>query len=80
MNILYIATYEGLSGASYSLIGMINELKKYNINPLVVLLKDGKLKIKLEDNGIPYVIIKGYPWVTIPERKRAAKYKIFWLI
>lgn len=47
MNVLYVATYEGLTGASYSLLGMINELKTYGVNPLVVLLKDGKLKKRI---------------------------------
>ena len=80
MNVLYVATYEGLTGASYSLIGMINELKTYGVNPLVVLLKDGKLKKELENNEIPYVIVRGYPWVTMPERKKIIKYRFFWLI
>lgn len=80
MNVLYIATYEGLSGASYSLIGMIKELRKIGINPLVVLLKDGKLRPKLEENNIPYIIIRGYPWVIAENKRNNLKNKVFWMI
>ncbi len=80
MKVLYIATYEGLSGASYSLLGMINELRKKGVNPLVILLKDGQLKTKLEENNIPYMIVHGYPWVVSKERKGKIKYKAYWLL
>lgn len=80
MRILFIATYEGLSGASYSLIGMINELRKYHIDPMVILLKSGKLENKLRENNIPYMIVRGYPWVISKERKSNIKYRFFWLI
>ena len=63
MNVLYIATYEGLSGASYSLLGMLDEMVKYGINPYVVMLKKGKLCSKLDEHSISYEVLRGYPWV-----------------
>lgn len=79
MNVLYIATYEGLSGASFSLLGMLDEIVKYDINPYVVMLKEGKLCNKLDEHGISYEIVRGYPWV-ISEAKINIKQFAFWLI
>lgn len=80
MNVLFIATYEGLSGASYSLIGMINELKKRNVNPLVVTLKHGKIENLLSQNGIPHITVRGYPWVIAIEKKNSIRPKVLWQI
>ena len=79
MNVLYVATYEGLSGASYSLLGMICELREKGVNPFVILLKDGKLRQKLEENNIPYLIVRGYPWVIASDRKTKFRDKLFWI-
>lgn len=80
MNVLYIATYEGLSGASYSLIGMIEELRKMDINPYVIVLKDGKICEKLEDYAIPYEIVRAYPWVVDKTKRGKVKQKLKWLV
>ncbi|WP_270816070.1 glycosyltransferase family 4 protein [Hungatella effluvii] len=80
MNILYIATYEGLTGASYSLIGLLNEARKFGVNPFVIMLKDGQLKELLEQNAIEYTIIKGYPWVVDKHLYSDPRKKILWCI
>ncbi|MDE6784219.1 MAG: glycosyltransferase family 4 protein [Ruminococcus sp.] len=80
MNILYIATYEGLSGASFSLLGLVLEMQKQKNNVHVVLLKDGKLKKLLEENHVPYTIVKGYPWVIRQRFQSSLKKRILWYI
>ena len=78
MNVLFIATYEGLSGASYSLLGMIEELRLLGINPYVVLLKNGKMEYELERRNIPFRIIRGYPWVVAASDRNKLKKKLYW--
>lgn len=78
MKVLFIATYEGLSGASYSLLGMIEELRNLGVEPYVVLLKNGKMKNELEKRKIPFSILRGYPWVVADSKRYKTKEKIFW--
>lgn len=80
MNVLYIATYEGLSGASYSLLGMIDELRKRDVNPYVIVLKKGKICDKLEEHAILYEIVRGYPWVIDEIKRNKVKQKLKWLV
>lgn len=80
MNVLYIATYEGMSGASYSLIGMINELRKRGVVPYVIVLKPGKIVEVLQQENIPYRIVRGYPWVIANNKYKSIKQRLFWLI
>ena len=80
MNVLFIATYEGLSGASYSLLGMIEELRLMGVNPYVILLKNGKMKSELEKRSIPFSILRGYPWVVEASKRDSIKEKLYWAI
>ncbi len=80
MNILFIATYEGMSGASYSLLGMIEELYNLGVKSYVVLLKDGKMRNELEKRNIPFYILRGYPWVIASSKRGILKQKILWMI
>lgn len=80
MNVLFIATYEGMSGASYSLLGMIEELFKLGVKPYVVLLKDGKMRNELKKRNIPFFILRGYPWVIPYSKRKIPKQKILWMI
>lgn len=64
MRVLLIATYEGMSGASYSLLGMLENYKKMGLYPYVILIKHGEMETYLEEYGIPYKIIRGFVWVS----------------
>ncbi|WP_080146713.1 glycosyltransferase family 4 protein [Marinilactibacillus piezotolerans] len=60
MNILFIATYPEMTGATNSLIGLVRELKKLNYNPIVILKSKGYLTEKLNEIKIKYYIINYY--------------------
>ncbi len=80
MNILFIATYEGMSGASYSLLGMIEELCQMGVEPCVVLLKNGKMQAELKERGIPFCTVRGYPWVVASSKRKKLKERLFWTL
>ena len=64
MKILYVATYEGLSGASYSLLGLMSAVRDAGHEVHCIVLKKGKIISLLEDKHIPYTIVRGFPWVS----------------
>ena len=75
INVCFFAHAANLTGASQSLVDLINELKKRKINPIVILPKSGELESLLKDNGILYEIVRNYSWIKkIDERK---KIKVF---
>lgn len=78
MKVMFIATYEGLTGASYSLLGMLKEIRTAGHQVFVVMLKDGALRELLQNNHIPYTILKGYPWVIRQELANKPKQRIKW--
>ncbi|WP_066190752.1 glycosyltransferase family 4 protein [Gracilibacillus timonensis] len=80
MNVLFIATYSGISGASHSLISMVKYLKTYQINAIVILPGDGPLENILIEENIPYKKLKIYPWVIKIEKSTLIKEKIKWRI
>lgn len=80
MNVLYIATYAGLSGASYSLLSLAEEIRQIGAKPYVVLLNEGKLQGELEKRAIPYFVVRAYPWVIDSKKKNRVNQKMLWLI
>lgn len=79
-NILYIASYSGLSGANQSLVTLIKHLQQKDIKPYVILPKSGPIEDLLIENKIPYKIIRLFNWITYPERKHSIKEKTIWKI
>lgn len=57
MNILFIATYPEMTGATNSLIGLVRELKKMNYNPIVISKSEGYLTEKLKEIKVKYYIV-----------------------
>lgn len=80
MRILFIATYAGTSGASLSLVSLINHLKEKGVVPLVIIPKRGPLEKLLKDNDIPYERIRLFNWITptgkCNNKKEKAKWKL----
>lgn len=65
MNVLYIASYDGLYGANQSLLQLITELQIKGVSPLVLLPqledKSNSLHEKLRQKNIPYIVSFFYP-------------------
>lgn len=80
MKILLIATYAGLTGASFSLLGVVNQLTMLGQNVKVVLPAHGPLEEHLKQRNISYEVIRSYPWVETPQNMRRFKKKCFWMI
>lgn len=80
MRVLFIATYSGTSGASYSLVSLIKYLRNKSVNPLVILPNKGPLEGLLIKEKIPYKIIRLFNWVTPIEKYDLRREKIKWLI
>lgn len=57
MNILFIATYPEITGATISLIGLTTELKKMGHYPIVISKSEGYLTDKLKEQEIEYEIV-----------------------
>ncbi len=64
MKVLFITHNDGLLGSSRSLLDLLVGLGKYQINPIVVIPKEGLLEKKLIDLGIPIRIISLPWWVS----------------
>lgn len=63
MKVMYITHYNELYGANKSLLGLIKELYKYNVQPIVVCPKKGPLIEELTNLNIEYMIVPFKPWV-----------------
>lgn len=63
MKILFITHYGGLHGANLSLLQLITDLRKrYTISPLVLIPSRGRLTELLDQESIPYKVIKFRLW------------------
>lgn len=62
MNILFITHFDGFYGSSNSLLGLIQGLKAYDVNPFVVVPAKSKFTDLLEENKIPYKLLNNLPW------------------
>ena len=72
MNIIYFTYDSNYSGSNISMIKLIIELKKYNINPIIVFPKKGDAIDFVEKNNLKYYIIKQYSW-TMPIKIKIKK-------
>ncbi|MEJ8767646.1 glycosyltransferase family 4 protein [Oceanobacillus sp. HCA-5259] len=80
MKVLFIASYSGTSGASHSLITLVNILKTKGVEPFVILPTKGKMESELINHNIPYKVIRLFNWVVPMEKKNSKKEKIKWLV
>ena len=60
MKVCFIAHASNLTGASNSMLNLIEELKKYNIEFYVILPKKGIIEDKLSEINVPYKIVRTY--------------------
>lgn len=61
MRVLYVTHYADMYGANLSMLDLILELKSnYNVTPIVLVNKHGKLINELKKNNIPYITKKYY--------------------
>ena len=65
MKVLYVTNSVGMGGASVALINMLEYLIKDGIKPLVTCPESGMFSAKLEEMGIPFVVI-GNPLEIYP--------------
>jgi len=80
MNILLIATFSGISGASFSLISMAEELQRNGDNVTVFIPYDGELNKLLEEKNIPYFVSRSFVWVKPVNQTWNIKEKILYQI
>lgn len=80
MKVLYIATYSGLSGATYSLIGLIQEMKTKGVSPFVIIPKNGPIEELLKENNIPYKKLRMFNWILERKKTKTLKDKLKWNI
>lgn len=63
--VLYIAHEHTLSGANRSLLGLVKNIRKYNITPIVLVPQLGLLTDELNKENIEYIVSKYY-WCYYP--------------
>lgn len=80
MKVLLIATYAGMTGASFSLLGVVKHLTMAGHTVKVVLPAHGKLEEHLQQQNIACQVIRAYPWVETPQNMGTLKKKCFWKI
>lgn len=80
MKVLLIATYAGMTGASFSLLGVVKNLTVAGHTVKVILPAHGKLEEHLQQQNIACEIIRSYPWVETPQNMASLKKKCFWKI
>lgn len=64
MKVLYMATYSNMSGANRSMIGIIECVRNWGIEPFVIIPKHGPVEQELKDKNIKYRIIPSAIWVN----------------
>lgn len=64
MNVLFITHYDGLYGSSKSLLNLLDGLRKYDVEPFVILPLAGDLQQELAARGIPCKILPVIWWVS----------------
>lgn len=62
MTVLYVTHYSDLLGANRSMIGLLSHLRK-DVNPIVLLPREGDLSEHLNEMGIQCIIIRYFPSV-----------------
>jgi len=65
INILFITHYTGLYGANKSLLNLLEGIKDYDIEPLIIIPANGDLCDVLEKKNIPYVIQEFNWWCGV---------------
>lgn len=60
MKVCFLAHASNLTGANNSMLNLIFDLQKRNIEPYVIIPKKGLIEKKLKEFSIPYKIIKSY--------------------
>lgn len=80
MKILFVASYSGNSGANHSFVALIEELRKKEIDPVVLIPKNGPLEGKLREKNIKYYKIRYFNWVESIGNMKSPKYVIKWKI
>lgn len=64
LRVAYITHYSELFGANRSMLGLILELKRaHDVEPFVILAKDGPLATELKAHGIPIKVIPFVSWM-----------------
>lgn len=78
MKVLFIPSDNSpTSGAFLSMVTLIKLLRDhFGVVPYVVLPREGDGKLLLEENGIPYEIVKSYDWVVQQEAHGTLKCKL----
>lgn len=64
MNILFISHNDDLYGSSKSLLNLLDGIKRYQINPTLIISKEGKLHNELKERGINHYILPVVWWVA----------------
>ena len=75
MNILFVSHETVFGGATLSLLGMIDELKKENNVYVLVRQKRGPFIEQLRSKNVSVIYAKYYSWL-IPQSRRGIKGKI----
>src|SRR5690625_2181910 len=78
MNVLYVATYSGTSGASHSLINIILQMEKKGIEPTLIIPHRGPLEEVLRENNIKYKRYTQYYWIVNRDKPKTIKDSIKW--
>lgn len=73
MKILYVANDSNLYGSNRSMLDLINSLKRYNIESMVLIPKKGDIEQELKKKDIPYKIIKYFTWIYPKNSKNILK-------
>lgn len=64
MKVLYMSTYSNMSGANRSMLGIIDYVKEWGVEPFVIIPKHGPIEDELREKGIPYKLIPSAIWVN----------------
>lgn len=80
MNILLVATFSGVSGATLSLISLAKGLKSLGHNVIVFIPYKGEIVNILEENNINYIVCRSFVWVKPLGRRYRMKDKIIYTL
>ncbi|KQL56488.1 MULTISPECIES: glycosyltransferase family 4 protein [Bacillaceae] len=80
MNVLLIATYSGISGASKSLVKLAELLKSKGVNIIVIIPKNGEIEKLLVESEISYKVIRLYNWVAPLDNKIRFNGNLAWKV
>lgn len=80
MNILLIATFSGISGASKSLVTLAEQLKMQGVNPIVIIPKNGEIENLLLESEIQYKKIRLFNWIVPFKNNIRFNGNISWIV